>query len=208
MLQTLGTNTHQGAIFLGGLLLGAVHAAGRIETKAVSDAVAEVAHHLFDSRLPRHTKGEQVRTYYGVGGIVREALDGLPALFAVGVPALREAKQMGFAEHEALFLAMARLMQTVEDTTALRRCGRSGLKQLRKDGRSLESLLLNGADPTPFLIRTNRCYRERCLTMGGVADLLGLAVAWVLFAQTILYPAAMQPMVTEYSTSLTGRILQ
>ena len=181
MLQTLGTNTHSGAIFLGGLLLGAVHMADSTADEAVSIAAAEAAHQLFSRQLPRHTKGAQMRERYGVGGIVHEALNGLPALFTVAVPTLREAQKMGFAKREALFLAMARLMQIVEDTTSLKRCGRAGLEQLHKDGCLLEALILSRVDPTEFLSRANQSYRSCGLTMGGVADVLGLSAAWIEF---------------------------
>lgn len=177
MLARLGTNTHRGAIFLGGLLLGAVHAADGTEPRAISDAVADCAHRLFAQRLPRGTTGEVVRTRYRVGGIVSEALNGLPAVFVVGVPALHEARRRGLSNRDSLYFAMARLMRTVEDTTALRRCGPAGLARLRRDGARLERLLDHGNDPNPFLVRCNRQYRAQRLTMGGVADLLAICVA-------------------------------
>ena len=61
---------------------------------------------------------------------------------------------------------MARLMQTVEDTTALRRCGPAGLAQLRRDGVRLEELVVAERDPIPFLITANDDYRRQRLTMG------------------------------------------
>ncbi len=179
MFARLGTNTHRGAIFLGGLLLGAAHAADCNEPRAVSDAVTDCAHQLFAQQLPRGTTGERVRARYRVGGIVGEALNGLPAVFTVGVPALHEARRRGLNERDGLYLAMARLMQTVEDTTALRRCGPDGLARLRRDGARLERLLEDGNDPIPFLEHCNRQYRTQRLTMGGVADLLAICVAWV-----------------------------
>lgn len=178
MFSRLGHNTHRGAIFLSGVLLAAVHASDSTDDAVVSDGVAVVSQRLFASRLPTHTKGGRVRDQYAVGGIVREALDGLPALFGVAVPALRALP----GSRDGRFLAMARLMQTVEDTTALRRCGPPGLVQLRRDGARLEALLMAGVDPLDFLRATNQRYREMRLTMGGVADLLAMAVAWQLYA--------------------------
>lgn len=180
MLTSFGANTHRGAIFLGGVLLAAVHACDSLDTATVSDAVAACAYELFAIRLPQHTKGGRIRVRYGVGGIVREALDGFPAVFRIGVPALREAERLGLDDRDALFLAMARLMQTVEDTTALRRCGPKGLVQLQRDGLRLEEILRAGVDPVPFLVLINNRYRTWRLTMGGVADLLGLCAAFNL----------------------------
>jgi len=181
MSNQFHTNTHRGAIFLGGLLLAGVYSAGSRDRAAVSAAVADAAHRLFATSLPTQTKGGTVRGRYQAGGIIQEALDGLPSVFEVGAPALREAGQLGFAQRDGLFLAMARLMRTVEDTTALRRRGPAGLAQLKRDGVTLEALLLNGYDPVVFLTNANHQYRLKRLTMGGVADLLALSVAWERF---------------------------
>lgn len=181
MLEQLGANTHRGAIFLGGLLLGAVHAAAARDSATVSVAVADTARRLFEAGLPAGTPGSEARARYGAGGIIREALRGFPSVFEVGVPALRDAGRLGFDWRDGLFLAMARLMQTVEDTTALRRCGPAGVACLQRDGAKLETLLLDGGDPVVFLTGANRRYQLQRLTMGGVADLLAISVAWRLF---------------------------
>jgi triphosphoribosyl-dephospho-CoA synthase len=182
MLCHFASNTHRGAIFVGGLLLAGAHTAGPGATPlAVMRAVSSAASRLFASRLPGGTVGASVRARYRAGGIVDEARQGLPAVFQVALPAFREALQLGLDTRARLYLAMARLMCTVEDTTALRRCGRDGLQTLRVDGALLESLLLAGADPEPFLMSANHRYRQLGLTMGGVADLLGISVGWSLF---------------------------
>ena len=181
MFKQLDTNTHRGAIFLGGLLLAGVHTARSRDHAAIKAAIADVAHRLFAAGLPTKTKGGVTRSRYQAGGIIQEALHGLPSVFEVGVPALCEARQRGFAQDAALFLAMARLMQKVEDTTALRRCGPKGLVRLKCDGETLEALLLCGHDPIPFLTEANHQYRRQRLTMGGVADLLAISIAWSLF---------------------------
>jgi triphosphoribosyl-dephospho-CoA synthase len=121
MLTSFGTNTHRGAIFLGGLLLAGVHRAEDLSENAVSHSIAAFVLELFADRLPMGTTGARVRAQYGVGGIVCEALDGLPCVFQVGLPALHEARQLDLDRDRALLLLMARLMQTVQDTTALRR---------------------------------------------------------------------------------------
>jgi triphosphoribosyl-dephospho-CoA synthase len=133
---------------------------------------------LFATRLPRATKGAKIRAHYQAGGIIREALDGLPSVFASGVPALAEAGRLGLAGDGILFFVMARLMQTVEDTTALRRYGPAGLAQLQQDGAALEKILRAGDDAEMFLTRANQRYRQQNLTMGGVADLLAVSIAF------------------------------
>ena len=83
---------------------------------------------------------------------------------------------MGVAADRAAFRALAVLMQRVEDTTAVARCG-PGLARLRRDGAALETLLDRGEDPTPVLSTWNEEYRTMRLTMGGVADCLALVLA-------------------------------
>jgi triphosphoribosyl-dephospho-CoA synthase len=176
----LGTNTHKGAIFLGGLLVVARHRAGRDDAPALRDALAGVARELSPGR-DGATHGGNARERYGVGGIVREAAAGLPSVFEVAVPALRASLRRGGDAETAAFAALARLMQTVEDTTALHRCGDAGLALVRADGARLERLVEAGAH-LPFLRERNAAYRRMNLTMGGVADLLGVALGWLVHA--------------------------
>ena len=75
---------------------------------------------------------------------------------------------------------MARLMQTVDDTTTLHRAGPQGLKQVRQDGRRLEQLIANGEAFIPYLEEINRGYIRQNITIGGVADILGLAFAHLI----------------------------
>jgi triphosphoribosyl-dephospho-CoA synthetase len=196
MSAQFGTNTHRGAIFLGGLLLTGLHRASSRDALTVSQAIGAFALELFADRLPTDTTGARVRARYGVGGIIAEALDGLPCVFRTGLPALREARQRRWPRDRVLYLLMARLMRTVEDTTALRRCGPAGLARLRRDGARLEELLLAGLDPVPFLVEANDSYRRQRLTMGGVADLIGTCAAWASF--TGLWGAEPRQSISAY----------
>jgi triphosphoribosyl-dephospho-CoA synthase len=179
MLATFGTNTHKGAIFLGGLLLVACFRADGDDPESLSRETAAVAEEFFAERQPAGTNGQRVRDGYRAGGVIREALAGMPSLFAVALPAWRwESARSG--EHlKAAWFMMGRLMQTVEDTTALHRCGEKGLDRLRRDGLLLESTIAAGGDPLQLLRKLNDEYRRMNLTMGGVADLLGLAFGYL-----------------------------
>ena len=178
MLRMFSTNTHRGAIFLGALMLAGVHRASCDDAESVRVGICAAAQELFDVSVPKTTPGAAVRSRYQVGGIISEALLGLPAVFDVAVPALQCGERLGMRQRDAQLLAMSRLMQTVEDTTTLRRCGEFGLHRLRNDGRRLERTLEDGCDPIEFLVALNHDYRAARMTMGGVADLLGLAFAW------------------------------
>jgi len=176
MLERCGTNTHKGALFLGGLLLAARWRAGDAGTEALRPAVVEVARELLAGRPLPESHGEEVRRRFHVGGIVREAMGGLPSVFDVALPAFDAARARGLEGDGPTFAMLARLMQTVEDTTALHRCGEAGLEWLRRDGAELEALLARGGDHVGFLRARNAAWRELRLTMGGVADLLGVAL--------------------------------
>jgi len=116
-----------------------------------------------------------VRKRFNAGGIVREAIDGYPSLFEEALPAFRRAYEQHACVTTASFAMMARLMQTVEDTTTLHRAGPEGLERVRQDGRILEGIIARGGDFLSFLQEVNRDYVRMNITIGGVADVLGLA---------------------------------
>lgn len=185
MLTRLGTNTHKGAIFLTGLLLTARSRLDSDDPADLSHALADCAAEFF-SQAPQHAShGTAVRQRFGLAGIQGESLHGLPSLFQVALPAYLEILDAGGDHHLAAFFMLARLMQSVEDSTAVHRCGPAGLARLRHDGRRLEELVMEGGDPVPLLLELNEGYRRMNLTMGGVADILGLAFG-LLHAQGIL----------------------
>jgi triphosphoribosyl-dephospho-CoA synthase len=181
MLATLGANTPRGAIFLGGRVLGARHraAAGEADLPAAVSAAAEA---LLPGRALAGSHGAAARRAFGVGGVVGEAQAGLPSVFRHALPAWRAARARGQAEDPAAFAAMAALMQVVEDTTALHRCGAPGLARLRSDGRELSRRLEAGEEHVEYLAGLNDAYRAERLTMGGVADLLGVALGLLVEA--------------------------
>jgi triphosphoribosyl-dephospho-CoA synthetase len=180
MVARLGTNTHKGALFLGGVLLVALDRAPSDEEHALRAAVSSVARELAAAAAPHGTNGEAARRRFRVGGILREVDAGLPAIFEGAAPAFRDAIARGEDVATASFRALATLMQRVEDTTALHRCGAEGLAQLRDDGARLARLVATGAH-VPFLRERNALYRRIHLTMGGVADLLGAALGWLAY---------------------------
>jgi len=181
MRAALGTNTHKGYLFLSGFLLIARWHAPSSDIPAVREAIRSLARRFFTDRAASDTNGENARVRYRVGGIVREARKGFPSLFEEALPAYASAIARHGSPRTARFHVLARLMQTVEDTTALHRCGAEGLRRIRRDGRTLERLIDGGGDFDSFLLRLNREYVALNLTMGGVADLLGLALGYLAF---------------------------
>lgn len=171
MYDAIKTNGHKGYIFLSGLLLMATcECHGQVE--GLRKSVSEIASRFFCQEA-----STPLRRWQGIGGIRTEAERGLPSVFEHGWPRYREAKAMGWTSEKAGFLLMGLLMQQVEDTTAVRRCGLTGLTRLRRDGVHLQTLLERYEDPRPLLTALNVEYQAMSLTMGGVADCLGLTLA-------------------------------
>lgn len=180
LLAELGTNTHKGYVFLSGMLLIARWRAASTDEDAVRQALSRLADNFFRAGEAAASHGRHARERYGAGGIVQEARRGFPAVFEQALPAFRGAigQQAGFSA--ASFAMLARLMQTVDDTTTLHRGGTAGLARLKRDGQRLEQMIASGEDYVGYLHALNRSYVRLNLTMGGVADLLGLAYGWLI----------------------------
>jgi triphosphoribosyl-dephospho-CoA synthase len=175
LLATLGTNTHKGFIFLSGMLLIARCHAASGDEGAIRAALSALAGEFFDGDERAPTNGQQARSKYGAGGIVAETIAGFPSIFAEALPAFRMARNKSGDFLTASFAMLARLMQTVDDTTTLHRLGAQGLAQIKRDGHELEQRNARGADCIAYLEERNRAYIRMNITMGGVADMLAMA---------------------------------
>ena len=175
LLATLGTNTHKGFIFLSGMLLIARRHAASSDEAAIRVALMGLAGEFFDSGERTATNGQQARSKYGAGGIVAETLAGFPSIFAEALPAFRTTRRQSGDFFAASLAMLARLMQTVDDTTTLHRVGAPGLARIKRDGRELERRIAVGADCIAYLEERNCEYIRMNITMGGVADMLAMA---------------------------------
>jgi len=146
----------------------------------IRDSISSLAREFFGRQREVTSNGRRARERFGAGGIVHEAMNGLPAIFDGALPAYLEAMKRHECKRIASFAMMGRLMQRVEDTTALHRCGALGLARIRRDGRRLEEMIEAGHDYLPFLRSINREYIRMNLTMGGVADMMGLSYACLI----------------------------
>ncbi|MFO7766873.1 MAG: triphosphoribosyl-dephospho-CoA synthase [Pelovirga sp.] len=176
MMKQLGSNTHRGGIFLCGLLLVAAHNTNPDHPGALQQSVKKVAAAFFADREDEISNGQTVRRRHPAAGIVAEALAGLPNLFETILPILYDHRTL--VDPRRIYLALARLMQKVQDSTSLHRCEENGLILLRQAGKRLEECILGGHDPTSLLTQTNREFCRHNLTMGGVADLLGVGLGY------------------------------
>ena len=181
----LGTNTHKGYLFLSGMLLIARHRAGRDDEAAVRQSLSTLCKDFFMGAGEGNTHGARARQRFQVGGIVREAVAGYPSLFEAALPVFRTTLARYGSLKTASLAMMARLMQVVDDTTTLHRGGAEGMERVRRDGWRLERTIGDGDDFMSYLDELNRDYKALNLTIGGVADLLGIAFAWLLMCGEI-----------------------
>jgi triphosphoribosyl-dephospho-CoA synthase len=181
MRERFGTNTHKGALFLGGMVLVARSRIRCDDEHALRAALGRAASEVRPLLANHGTHGAAARALFRVRGILGEVAHGLPSVFEVALPAFRAAVASGEAGDMPAFRMMASLMRTVEDTTALHRCGAVGLATLRADGARLDAVLdeRGARGAAEFLRERNGAYRAANLTMGGVADLLGVAFGWL-----------------------------
>lgn len=180
MFNELGTNTHKGYIFLAGMLLIARWHATSGDEAAVRGALSALAGDFFKAGEAGDSHGRRVREKYRAGGIVQESLAGFPSLFEAALPTFRRSLNDNGCFNQASFAMLARLMQTVDDTTTLHRGGPAGLARVKQDGRRLERMIVGGGDYIGYLRALNRSYVRINLTIGGIADMLGLAYGWLI----------------------------
>jgi len=178
--DTLATNTHKGFIFLSGMLLIAFCHAGSADERALRAALSELAADFFRNGEQTSSNGQKARRKYGAGGIVVETARGFPSIFAEALPAFRASRRRSACVQTASFAMLARLMQTVDDTTTLHRLGEAGLAQIRRDGSELEARIARGGDYIGYLEALNRSYIRMNITMGGVADMLAVAFGYLV----------------------------
>ncbi len=134
MLQaTGGVNTHRGAVWTLGLLIGAVAAAPDGNAAAWASFAGQVARFPDRAAPPtlRPSHGEQVRRHHGVGGAREEACNGFPHLIQVALPALRAARDRNLSEQQAQLETLIALMGRLDDTCVLHRGGPAALRDLQ-----------------------------------------------------------------------------
>ncbi|CAG0979321.1 2-(5''-triphosphoribosyl)-3'-dephosphocoenzyme-A synthase [Geobacteraceae bacterium] len=180
MFDELGTNTHKGYIFLSGLLLISRWHADCDDESLLRSAVQSTAHQYFSTLGEDATNGRWSRHRYGAGGVMSEAVAGLPSLFACGVPTYLDTIERTGCFTSASFATLSRLMQTVEDTTTFHRGGTMGLARIRRGGQTLERIIEDGGDHLCYLRELNRKYTRINLTMGDVADMLSLTYGYLV----------------------------
>lgn len=184
MLQaTAGINTHRGAIFFLGLLCAA---AGYLTTKnpagaAITPAALRAAiGHRWGAALTRHCSqrspaahGSCASIVHGIGGARAQAATGMPAVFDIALPALRQTLAAGRSLHCARIDAFFSLLARLDDSNVYHRGGAAGALLVRDLGQRFMS---QGGTAAPHWHATavagHRLLVAKRLSPGGAADLL------------------------------------
>ena len=177
---TGGVNTHKGALFLLGILCGAVGRLG-IAKWGVSDAIVSECAAMTKgltaaecSASRNTTAGEQFFSAHGIRGIRGEVETGLPTVREHGYPALQDALAAGRSADEAGCLALIAMMAVAEDTALLHRSGIEGWQQAK----TLSAQLLASGVTKETMEQLDEDFIAHNWSPGGCADLL--AVCWFL----------------------------
>ncbi|SFB78177.1 triphosphoribosyl-dephospho-CoA synthase CitG [Tropicimonas isoalkanivorans] len=196
LVATAGVNTHKGAIFSFGLLLGAAGrliAGGqpptpeRITEEAALIAAGLVQRDLAVRRRTARTAGEYIFRRYGLTGARGEAESGFASVRSVGLPAYRAAQEHGAPRELALLAALIDLLAVNGDTNLVARGGMDGLRFVRREAvRLREAGGIFAPDALERLEAMDDALIARNLSPGGTADLVG--VTWFL-AELPVYAA-------------------
>ena len=174
LAATGGSNAHRGAIWVLGLLIGALGARRAPRTLAEVGAAAARLARLPDRHAPEvPSNGWRVCRRFGVSGARGEAAAGFPHVLQLGLPALRHARRRGCDESSARLDALMAIMSSLEDTCLLHRGGWSALRAARTGSRRV---LAEGGSATPAgrraLLALDAELLRRGASPGGGADLL------------------------------------
>jgi triphosphoribosyl-dephospho-CoA synthase len=185
LCATGGVNTHRGVIFTLGLLAaaaGALRARGQAPTDAAlrSVVIERWARRLqlapaSPTAVPSH--GEFVAARHRIAGAREQARSGFPAVFDVGLPALRAALAAGVDDDRALLHTLYCLLAQVADTNVLYRGGVPALMFVQARARAF--LATGSVFASDWRWRAEDSHRDcvaRRVSPGGCADLL--AAAW------------------------------
>ena len=179
---TGGVNTHRGAIFNLGLLAAA--AARRRADAALAQldcgaVVAKVwgADIAAGRRKSPASHGNSAYQKFAAGGARAEAEAGFPAVYDIGLPALRRHLAAGHERETAQIATLLALMEHLPDTNLLWRDGKGGLDFVRHSAAAFNRA--GGVDAPGWrdrLLALHRAFVERNLSPGGSADLM--AASW------------------------------
>ncbi|MGU3412695.1 triphosphoribosyl-dephospho-CoA synthase [Enterobacteriaceae bacterium C34A] len=188
MAATKGVNTHRGAIWALGLLIGAsAMLNGTASAQQIADTAALLAR-LPDRAAPKvFSKGLKATHQYRVPGAREEAQQAFPHVMQLALPQLLRSRAMGANESEARLDALLAIMTSLSDTCVLSRAGMPGLQAMQNGARAVLNAggcaTAQGRDALATLDAQMLALNA---SPGGAADLL----AATLFLDRVSQPAS------------------
>jgi triphosphoribosyl-dephospho-CoA synthase len=183
LLATGGINTHRGAIFCLGLLCAAIGSCRAHGIPLSAPAVRAELTGRWGRALAAHTRpatanshGLKVAFRYAASGAREEAARGLPSVFDIALPVLRQTLAAGRGPRSARIDALFALMAHISDTNLYHRGGEQGALTVRRHARNF--VARGGTAAHDWEERARECHRifvARQLSPGGAADLLAAA---------------------------------
>jgi triphosphoribosyl-dephospho-CoA synthase len=184
LAATAGINTHRGAIFALGLLcaaLGRMQAGGmRLCAVSLRDCLRQrwgqdLALHQqqIQMAVQAGSHGATVWQRYATGGARQQAADGLPLVFELALPHLRQRLQQGCSWQGASVETLFALMAQISDSNVLYRAGWPGMHLMRQQAQAF--LQQGGALDPAWPQRALACHRlfvAQGISPGGAADML------------------------------------
>src|SRR6202453_2948937 len=139
---TGGSNSHKGAIWVLGLLLSAAAMQDDENRTAAEIAATARAIASFEDRAaPRLVShGELVSKRFGASGARGEALQGVPHVVDIGLPALRLSRTSGATEQVARLDCLLSIIARLDDTCLLYRGGEDALRTAKESALAVEKV--------------------------------------------------------------------
>lgn len=177
---TSGVNTHKGAVYSFGLILGAI---GRLylpdapisETNDILDTCVKLAERsVFDDlkNARGDTAGEKLYLTHNIKGIRGEALSGFASVKNIALPAFENLILKGHSKNDAAAFCLVHLIANIEDSTLYKRGGENGARFAK----SYAQTLISEGITYEKLLKMDEEFIKRNLSAGGAADLLALTL--------------------------------
>lgn len=189
--RTGGVNTHKGAIFSFGVLLGAAGLALRRDEKCTAAHVLDLVQEICAGLCRRHfgdldtrgvrTKGDAAYLACGAMGARGTAEAGFPLVRRIALPLYRALLDKGMPVNDALVDILIALIALNDDTNILSRHHLGVLHEVQATARRVETL---GGMASPegraAILQMDADFIRKWISPGGSADLL--AVTYFLYA--------------------------
>ncbi len=177
---TGGVNTHKGAIYSLGIILGAMGRLYNAENPSANyhrlyEEVSKMAKKTAMNELKENagsTAGERIYQRYGIKGIRGEASSGFNSVSDISLPLYKKLLGDGLNSDYAGAVTLLHLIASVKDTNLYNRGGKDGAEYAVK---ITKELLTNSPLPSQKQIEMlDDCFIKRNLSPGGCADLLAI----------------------------------